>query len=51
MKLDDLSQLRLLGWDDLWARGIKNSKPTIYRKIKAGKFPASGLPRQISSVA
>ena len=44
MKLDDLSQLRLLSWDDLWARGIKNSKPTIYRKIKAGKFPAPVYP-------
>ena len=32
--------IRLLGWDDLRARGIKNSKPTIYRKIKAGEFPA-----------
>ena len=31
--------VRLLGWDDLRAKGIKNSKPTIYRKIKAGRFP------------
>ena len=31
--------VRLLGWDDLRAKGIKNSKPTIYRKIKAGQFP------------
>ena len=36
--------LRLLGWDALRARGIKNSKPTIYRKIKAGKFPAPVYP-------
>ena len=32
--------VRLLGWDDLRAKGIKNSKPTIYRKIKAGDFRA-----------
>jgi predicted DNA-binding transcriptional regulator AlpA len=31
--------IRLLGWDDLRAKGIKDSKPTIYRKIKAGRFP------------
>ena len=31
--------VRLLGWDDLRDRGIKDSKPTIYRKIKSGKFP------------
>jgi len=37
MTLDE--PIRLLGWDDLRARGIKDSKPTIYRKIKAGKFP------------
>ena len=30
---------KLLGWDDLRDRGIKDSKPTIYRKIKSGKFP------------
>jgi predicted DNA-binding transcriptional regulator AlpA len=30
---------RLLGWDDLPDKGIKSSKPTIYRQIKAGKFP------------
>jgi predicted DNA-binding transcriptional regulator AlpA len=36
--------MRLLGWDDLRARGIKDSKPTIYRKIKAGKFPAPVYP-------
>jgi predicted DNA-binding transcriptional regulator AlpA len=34
-----IQPLRLLGWDDLRAKGIKDSKPTIYRKIKAGKFP------------
>jgi hypothetical protein len=32
--------VRLLGWDDLRAKGIKDSKPTIYRKIKAGRFIA-----------
>jgi prophage regulatory protein len=32
--------VKLLGWDDLKERGIKDSKPTLYRKIKAGKFPA-----------
>ena len=31
--------IKLLGWDDLRDRGIKDSKPTIYRKIKAGTFP------------
>ena len=31
--------MKLLGWEDLKARGIKDSKPTIYRKIKAGRFP------------
>ena len=36
---DEKRTVRLLGWDDLRARGIEDSKPTIYRKIKAGKFP------------
>ena len=36
--------LRLLGWTDLRAKGINDSKPTIYRKIKAGKFPAPVYP-------
>jgi len=40
----DIQQIRLLGWDDLRAKGIKDSKPTIYRKIKAGKFPAPVYP-------
>jgi prophage regulatory protein len=42
MDLNDLTRqapVKLLGWDDLRAKGIKDSKPTIYRKIKAGKFP------------
>ena len=39
--------IRLLGWDDLRARGIKNSKPTIYRKIKAGKFPPRSIPANL----
>ena len=33
------SIVRLLGWEDLRAKGIKDSKPTIYRKIKDGRFP------------
>jgi len=40
----DIQQIRLLGWDDLRGKGIKDSKPTIYRKIKAGKFPAPVYP-------
>ena len=36
--------MRLLGWDDIRERGIKDSKPTIYRKIKAGKFPRPVYP-------
>ena len=36
--------MRLLGWDDLRAKGIRDSKPTIYRKIKAGKFPPPSIP-------
>ena len=40
MHTDTLQQpLRLLGWDDLRAKGIADSKPTIYRKIKSGRFP------------
>jgi len=31
--------VKLLGWDGLKQRGIKDSKATIYRKVKAGKFP------------
>ena len=42
--------LKLLGWDGLRAKGIKNSKVTVYRKLKhrpplfprpvyPGKFP------------
>jgi predicted DNA-binding transcriptional regulator AlpA len=47
MNLDNTTRqrpVRLLGWDDLTARGIKDSKPTIYRKIKAGKFPKPVYP-------
>ena len=40
MKLDDTSQpMKLLGWDDLRAKGITASKPTIYRWVKAETFP------------
>jgi predicted DNA-binding transcriptional regulator AlpA len=42
MDLNDLTRqapVKLLGWDDLRAKGIKDSKPTIYRKIKTGQFP------------
>jgi predicted DNA-binding transcriptional regulator AlpA len=35
----EASTVRLLGWDDLRAKGIKDSKPTIYRKVKDGRFP------------
>ena len=38
------STVRLLGWDDLRAKGIKDSKPTLYRKIKSSKFPAPVYP-------
>ena len=37
-------QVRLLGWDDLKARGITVSKPTIYRQMKSGKFPKPVYP-------
>jgi hypothetical protein len=37
--MTELHSIKLLGWDDLRDRGIKDSKPTIYRKIKSGKFP------------
>lgn len=30
---------KLLGWDDLKARGIPHSKNGIYRQIRQGKFP------------
>ena len=36
--------VRLLGWDDLQAKGITSSKPTIYRRIKAGQFPKPVYP-------
>lgn len=35
---------RLLGWDDLRAKGIVASKATLWRRIKAGKFPAPVYP-------
>jgi predicted DNA-binding transcriptional regulator AlpA len=38
-KVIEASTVRLLGWDDLRAKGIKDSKPTIYRKVKDGRFP------------
>jgi predicted DNA-binding transcriptional regulator AlpA len=46
MNLNEARQkpVRLLSWDDLQERGIKDSKPTIYRKIKAGKFPKPVYP-------
>ena len=37
--MNDQTPVRLLGWDDLKQRGIKYSRPTLYRKIAAGKFP------------
>jgi prophage regulatory protein len=33
--------MRLLSWDDLPTYGIRDSRTTVYRKMKAGKFPAS----------
>lgn len=37
---DTLPRQRLNDWEDLRVRwGIKDSKPTIYRKVRAGKFP------------
>ena len=44
VKLIEPSTVRLLGWDELRSKGIKDSKPTIYRKIKAEKFPAPVYP-------
>ena len=47
MDLNDLTRqapVKLLGWDDLRERGIKDSKPTIYRKIKTGQFPRPVYP-------
>jgi predicted DNA-binding transcriptional regulator AlpA len=41
---DRQAPVKLLGWDDLKARGFKDSKPTIYRQIKAGNFPAPVYP-------
>ena len=42
--MTELHSINLLSWDDLRDRGIKNLKPTIYRKIKAGKFPRPVYP-------
>lgn len=39
MDAQQSTSVRLLGWDDLKAKGIKCSKPTIYRQMKVGKFP------------
>jgi prophage regulatory protein len=36
---DRQTPIKLLGWNDLKQRGIKDSKPTLYRKIAAGTFP------------
>ena len=44
MQSNENRPVKLLGWDDLRAKGIKDSKPTIYRKIKAGKFPPPVYP-------
>jgi hypothetical protein len=44
MKSDEAGQVRLLGWDDLKDRGIKASKPTLYRQIKEGRFPRPCYP-------
>lgn len=37
---NDHTPLKLLGWDDLKSKGIHSSKPTIYRQMRAGKFPS-----------
>ena len=44
--LNSTGSVRLLSWDDLRAKGIKDSKPTIYRKIKRkdGSFPKPVYP-------
>ena len=42
--MTELHSINLLSWDDLRDRGIKDLKPTIYRKIKAGKFPRPVYP-------
>ena len=42
--MTELHSIKLLGWDDLRDRGIKDSKPTLYRKIKSGKFPKPVCP-------
>ena len=44
MNFNSQPHVRRLGWEDLRAKGIKDSKPTIYRKIKARKFPAPVYP-------
>ena len=38
--VDPNTPVQLIGWDGLKAKGIRVSKPTIYRKVKEGKFPA-----------
>ena len=48
--MTDTHSIKLLGWDDLRDRGIKDSKPTLYRKIKSGKFPKPSI-RQIPRLA
>jgi predicted DNA-binding transcriptional regulator AlpA len=42
--LHSTGPVRLLGWDDLRDKGIKQSKPTIYRWIRDGKFPEPVYP-------
>ena len=42
--MTDFHSIKLLDWDDLRDRGIKDSKPTIHRKIKSGKFPKPVYP-------
>ena len=50
MTLND-KPIRLLGWEDLRERGIKDSKPTIYRKSQRREIPTADLSRQISRLA
>ena len=42
--MTEFHSIKLLDWDALRDRRIKDSKPTIYRKIKLGKFPKPVYP-------
>ena len=38
------ASVRLLSWEDLREKGLTDSKATLYRKIKAGRFPRPCYP-------